>query len=163
MNEGFSNWKHSLEKGRGIIGHATSIPHTCSSRIYMEYQMRTATQRTVVEVYDSARLEFVQRNRAKICKITSALHFCAWQSIALRGHDEGERYKILSLIYCSIYLFVCRSSNRGNFMELLLRSAGSDSTVQALLEDASDNASYTSPEVQYDTKLLNKYEFSFDV
>lgn len=66
----------------------------------------------------------------------------------MRGHDEDERYKILSLIYCSIYLLVCRSSNRGNFMELLLWSAGSDSIVRALLEDATGNASYTSPEVQ---------------
>ena len=90
MNEGFSNWKHALEKGRGVVGHANSIPHTVSSQIYTEYKRRTTTQQTVVAVYDSARAEIVRRNRAKICKVASVLHLCARQNIALRGHDEAE-------------------------------------------------------------------------
>jgi len=58
--------------------------------------MRTATQQSIVDAYDSARIEVVRRNRVKICKIASALHFCARQNIATRGHNEHERYKILS-------------------------------------------------------------------
>jgi hypothetical protein len=107
VSGGFSNWKHSLEKGKGIVGHATSIPHTISSQIFIEYKMRTTMHQSVVEVYDSARVEVVRRNRAKICKIASMLHFCARQGIALRGHDEDDRYKILfSLLYCSACLLV---------------------------------------------------------
>lgn len=52
------------------------------------------------------------------------------------------------LFYDAECLLVNRSTNRGNFLELLQWSAGSDPTVQALLDEASGNASYMSPEVQ---------------
>jgi len=45
-------------------------------------------------------------------------------------------------------MLACRSSNQGNFLELLRWSASTDPLIQALLEDATGNASYTSPEVQ---------------
>ena len=45
---------------------------------------------SVLAVQMKSREEAIRRNRARIHKIASALHFSARQSIATRGHDESE-------------------------------------------------------------------------
>ncbi|CAM4951311.1 unnamed protein product [Rotaria socialis] len=79
-----------------------------------------------------------QKNRAKLMKICSTILLCARQMIALRGHVENEDF---------------RSSNRGNFIEILQWASSTDSLVNSILNDSNSNSTYLSPTIQ--NEILN--------
>jgi hypothetical protein len=52
-----------------------------------------------------------------------------------------------------LFSHCCRSSNRGNFIEILHWSARSDPVVKSVLEDSVGNATYLSHDIQ--NELIN--------
>ncbi len=57
------------------------------------------------------------------------------------------------MFFICFLLFFYRSSNHGNFMELLHWSATSDPVVKSVLEDSAGNANYLSHDIQ--NELIN--------
>ncbi|CAF4244083.1 unnamed protein product [Rotaria magnacalcarata] len=80
---------------------------------------------------NSSRSIQIRKNRDRLIKICSTLHLMARQMISFRGHDESER-----------------SSNRGNFLEILHWAAITDPVVQSIFQDSTSNASYLSHDIQ---------------
>ncbi|CAF1525372.1 unnamed protein product, partial [Rotaria sordida] len=128
---GFNNWKRSLETNGGLLKHSQSQLHITSTKNYESYVLRQRNNSSVINQLDAGRVIHIRKNRDRLIKICSTLHFLARQMISFRGHRENSQ-----------------SSNQGNFMELLRWSATSDPVVKSVLEDSAGNASYLSHDIQ---------------
>ncbi|CAF1489142.1 unnamed protein product [Adineta ricciae] len=126
---GYDNWKLALVKERGFSKHASTATHIQASANYQEYVARSEHQMAVTNVLDHGRILQIQKNRERLMKIASTLHFCSRQMIAFCGHEENEL-------------------NCGNFIELLKLMSSRDPVVQSILENSSGNATYLSATIQ---------------
>lgn len=70
--------------------HESTKIHKRAQVIFEEYTLRVRSGSSVVQVMEKSRNETIKHNREKVTKIISALHFCARQMIAFRGHFENE-------------------------------------------------------------------------
>ncbi|CAF1263221.1 unnamed protein product [Adineta ricciae] len=128
---GFNNWKKALDNRAGLIKHASSSSHLTATKNYLSYKQREETCSNIVQKLDSGRTIRIRKNRDRLTKICSTLLVLSRQMIGLRGHVENER-----------------SSNRGNFLEILHWAAKTDPIVQSIFEDSTSNATYLSHDIQ---------------
>ncbi|CAF1648746.1 unnamed protein product, partial [Didymodactylos carnosus] len=115
----------------GLLKHSQSQLHITSTKNYESYVLRQRNNSNVINQLDAGRVIHIRKNRDRLIKICSTLHFLSRQMISFRGHRENSQ-----------------SSNQGNFMELLRWSATSDPVVKSVLEDSAGNASYLSHDIQ---------------
>jgi hypothetical protein len=58
------------------------------------------------------------------------------------------KFIVLKRIEICFYLLCFRSSNRGNFLEILKWAAQTDPIVQSIFQDSTSNATYLSHDIQ---------------
>lgn len=87
---GFKNWRHACGNNQGFLKHEKTKLHKRAQIAFEEYSLRLKSASSVLQVIDKPRNETIKQNREKLTKIISALHFCAKQMIAFRGHTETE-------------------------------------------------------------------------
>ncbi|CAF4942929.1 unnamed protein product [Rotaria sp. Silwood1] len=88
----FNNWKKALQKDTGLIKHALSQSHIIATKNYLSYKQREETDSSVIKKLDSGRAIQIRKNRDRLVKICSTLHFSASQMISFRGHQENKQY-----------------------------------------------------------------------
>lgn len=103
---------------------------------------------TVIDKLDSKRQTQIKENRERITPIIESIIFLGRQNFALRGHRDHGRIDVdedeSSDKEGSSY-----TKNEGNFRELLrFRVKSGDTTLRDHLEQAAENAKYTSAPVQ---------------
>ncbi|CAF3965624.1 unnamed protein product [Rotaria magnacalcarata] len=128
---GFNSWKKALDKGSGFIKHASSQAHIIATKNYLTYKQQQGANSNVLKQLDSCRAIQIRRNRDSMTKICSTLRFLARQMIGFRGHEENEK-----------------SSNQGNFLEILRWASETDPLIKSIFEDSTGNASYLSHDIQ---------------
>ncbi|CAF3472113.1 unnamed protein product [Rotaria socialis] len=128
---GFNSWKHACSTNQGFLKHQYSKSHIQAHVNFEEYISRKNSASSILQVIDRSRTEIIKQNRQKLAKIVSALHLCCRQMIAIRGHLESES-----------------SANRGNFIELLNWTSGTDPIASSILNDSAKNSTYLSPYIQ---------------
>ncbi|CAM4956510.1 unnamed protein product, partial [Rotaria socialis] len=128
---GFNNWRKALDKSGGFIRHVSSQAHISATKNYLTYKQQQETNSNVVKQLDSCRAIQIRRNRERLTKICSTLRFLARQMISFRGHEENEK-----------------SSNQGNFLEILRWASETDPLIKSIFEDSTGNASYLSHDIQ---------------
>jgi hypothetical protein len=89
---GFNNWKRSLENNGGFIKHSQSQSHITATKNYESYVLRQRTNSSIINKLDAGRVIHIRRNRDRLMKICSTLHFLARQMISFRGHRENLQY-----------------------------------------------------------------------
>ncbi|KAK1591673.1 hypothetical protein Q3G72_011480 [Acer saccharum] len=131
VGEGFKNWKNQaslLEK------HDNSIAHQQASRKCLDLMTQNQhIETTINKQTDQARIEYRTRLGASI----DCIWFLLRQGLPFRGHDESEK-----------------SSNKGNFLELLQWLCGHNENVKAVtLKSAPENLKMIAPKIQRDIGL----------
>lgn len=96
-----------------------------------EFKVRLKSGSRILTQLDTGHSKIVQENRQYTQAVVESLRFTACQTIAQRGHRENER-----------------SSNRGNFLELLNLLGKFDSTVSKKLASVPGNAKYVHHDIQ---------------
>lgn len=92
---GFNNWKRSLEANGGLLKHSQSQLHIISTKNYESYVLRQRNNSNVINQLDAGRVIHIRKNRDRLIKICSTLHFLARQMISFRGHRENSQYIFL--------------------------------------------------------------------
>ncbi len=59
---------------------------------YLSCKQREETDSSVIKKLDSSRAIQIRKNRDRLVKISSTLHFLARQMISFRSHEENEQY-----------------------------------------------------------------------
>jgi Domain of unknown function (DUF4371) len=107
---GFNNWKRSLETNGGLIKHSLSQSHITATKNYESYVLRQRTNSNVINKLDANRVIHIRKNRDRLIKICSTLHFLARQMISFRGHKENLQYIYIFLnilkVFFIYFLFV---------------------------------------------------------
>lgn len=131
ISDGFSNWKHALEKSKGINKHigTVSSSHNNATRACNDL----VNQRQSVDSMLFIQTEDEKANNRKRLKLSiSVVKHLSLQGLAFRGRNESME-----------------SMNRGNFLETLDFKI-EDTDMQELVNNAPKNAKYNSPSVQKD-------------
>ena len=111
----FQNWKRAMEKSSGIKGHVSSQTHITASRKWDSFKNSLKNQSVAVQLND-AHQSLIQENRYNISALAEILLLTANQNVFQRGHDESKR-----------------STNKGNFLELLDFAAKRDERLKKKL------------------------------
>ena len=98
---------------------------------WQEYIKNKASWTSIADRLDAARSQLIAANQHYLKAILQILLVCSQQEIALRGHDESMK-----------------STNKGNFLEILNLVASHDEIVKDRLVCGPRNAIYTSPAIQ---------------
>lgn len=137
VQEGYNNWKHSLEyfnKHNCLQYHINSMLHFNNLRKISEGKLKP-----IDKTLDENKNKEVLENRAKLKPIIKTIILCGRQGWALRGHKD----------YGLIELDKISSGNEGNFRTLLkYRVEAGDKNLEMHLRNAKKNALYTSPIIQ---------------
>ena len=134
VSNGFQNWKSALEKFRAhqcCVAYKTSVLAWETGK-----QTHRNPERNVMSLINQQQKKIVDENRQYLKNIVETLVFLGRQGISLRGHRENEE-----------------SSNRGNFLELLMFQAKNNPSITRLFANKEKGATYTSPGIQ--NELLN--------
>ncbi|KAI3446677.1 hypothetical protein Pfo_003342 [Paulownia fortunei] len=123
--DGFQTWK-KVNDGKN-----------CSFMIHEENSLNSSHK--IAKIIDKQSTELVVKNRLRLKVSIDVARLCAFQGIAFRAHNE-----------------CLDSHNRGNFLEIMKHTASYNDEVRSIvLENAPQNASYTSPQIQ--KEILSLY------
>ena len=128
---GFCDWKHALGKDGFISCHDHCKTHMQAMVAWQEYIKNKASGTSIADRLDAARSQLIAANRHYLKTILQILLVCSQKEIALRGHDESMK-----------------STNKGNFLEILNLVASHDEIVKDRLTCGPRNALCTSPAIQ---------------
>ena len=132
---GFTNWKKALNKDAGFVQHGESKGHLLAEQAYKHF-LSSKPVDTLVSDERARQLTqkqaTISKNRTVISKLFGVVQFLSKLNLPFRGHDESAG-----------------SLNKGVFQELVAYLAASGDEVLAdHLISASENAQYTSPQIQ---------------
>ena len=130
---GWTTFKHSER----LTEHESNAQHITAWIKYQDY-LKTLSGKSVTELIDRNHDKQVIKNRAYIVSIIEALLYCAEQNIGIPGHREDCTSDI------SPGLVGDGSSNRGNFLELMMLIGRHDKMIAAKLNNPTKNATYLS-------------------
>ncbi|XP_071917131.1 uncharacterized protein [Coffea arabica] len=130
---GFRSWK-KINDGKNCVflNHIGKDPNS-SHKVAMQcyHDLRNSLQH-LDKIIEKQNSEQVAKNRLQLQVSIDAAKWCAFQAVAFRGHDES-----------------LDSNNRGNFIELInYVSSYNEKVATVVLDNAPQNASYTSPTIQ---------------
>ena len=130
---GFNKWKKiNCGKDCAFVIHEGKTPasaHNFSVRCYEDLKNQLCHIENVIEKQTTQQ---VMDNRLRLKTSIEAIKWLTFQACALRGHDERPN-----------------SRNEGNFLELIKFIASYNKSVDdVVLENAPQNAKYTSPDIQ---------------
>ncbi|KAL7598292.1 hypothetical protein Lser_V15G22949 [Lactuca serriola] len=130
---GFNRWKNvNCSKDCAFIVHEGKTPasaHNFSVRCYEDLKNQLCHIENVIEKQTTQQ---VMDNRLRLKVSIEAIKWLTFQACALRGHDERPD-----------------SINQGNFLELIKLLTSYNKTIDdVVLENAPQNAKYTSPDIQ---------------
>ncbi|KAI3472479.1 hypothetical protein Pfo_031182 [Paulownia fortunei] len=92
----------------------------------------------IEKIIDKQSTELVAKNRLRLKVLIDVARLCAFQGIAFRTHNE-----------------CLDSHNRSNFLEIMKHTASYNDEVRSIvLENAPQNVSYTSPQIQKEVLSL---------
>jgi hypothetical protein len=133
--DGFRNWK-KVNDGTHCsflvhMGNGPCSPH--NNAVKCCDNLKNQSQH-IDKVIDKQTSEEKLNNRLRLKASIESIRYLAYQGCAFRGHDEGPD-----------------SKNRGNFLELIkVVSYFNEDVAKVVLENAPQNAKYTSHHVQKD-------------
>jgi len=133
--EGFRNWKKVNDGIKCVflvhMGKDPCLPH--NNAVKCCDTLKNQSQH-IENVIDKQTSEQKLNNRLRLKTSIDCIRYLTSQGCALRGHDEGPD-----------------SKNRGNFLELIeLVSMYNEKVAKVVLENAPQNAKYTSHHIQKD-------------
>lgn len=131
---GFNKWKKvNSGKDCAFVVHegTTTSAHNFSVRCYEDLKNQLCHIENVIEKQTTQQ---IMDNRLRLKASIESIKWLTFQACALRGHDERPN-----------------SRNQGNFLELIKFIASFNKDVNdVVLENAPQNAKYTSPDIQKD-------------
>ncbi|CAF1465765.1 unnamed protein product [Adineta ricciae] len=89
---GFNNWKRALEATGGLLKYSQSKLHVTSTKNYESYVSQRQSNANVMNKLDPSRVIHIRKNRDRLIKICSTIHFLACQMISFRDHRENSQY-----------------------------------------------------------------------
>lgn len=131
ISDGFSNWKHAHEKGKGINKHIGTISSSHNKAKKACHDL-TNQRQSIDSMLLRQTADEKSNNRKRLKLSISVSKHLSLQGHAFRGNDE-----------------TVDSLNRGNFHETLAFKI-EDTDLLELVMNAPKNAKYTSPIVQKD-------------
>ncbi|XP_074570239.1 uncharacterized protein LOC141826831 [Curcuma longa] len=138
---GFKSWK-KVNAGNdcAFLSHVGKTPNSLHRvAVGKCHDLMNSLQHIDMNM-DQQSQELVVKNRLRLKVSIEVAKLCAFQGIAFRGHDES-----------------IDSYNRGNFLEIIKHTtAFNDDVASVVLENAPQNATYTSPAIQ--KEILPLYE-----
>ncbi|XP_074580896.1 uncharacterized protein LOC141837381 [Curcuma longa] len=138
---GFKSWK-KVNAGNdcAFLSHVGKTPNSLHRvAVGKCHDLMNSLQHIDMNM-DRQSQELVVKNRLRLKVSIEVAKLCAFQGIAFRGHDES-----------------IDSYNRGNFLEIIKHTAAfNDDVASVVLENAPQNATYTSPAIQ--KEILSLYE-----
>ena len=134
--DGFQNWKKVGGKKCVFFNHmgieCTSF-HKIAQKAYDDLLNDAQDIRNVFEKFTE---EDRKNNRLRLMATIFSVHWCAFQAVPFRGHDESSG-----------------SINKGNFREMLKAIGFYNNEMKELFRTAPKYALYTSPSIQ--KEILN--------
>ena len=121
---------HAMGSHGMLVKHNNSVNHKQAMASWCEY-VRTSKRGTSIEsVMSGIQKRRIEGNHHYLRAVIEVILLCAKQN-SLRGHRENEK-----------------SSNKGNFLEILDIIARHDKIVKDRLQAGPRNAVYISPQIQ---------------
>ncbi|XP_038679473.1 zinc finger MYM-type protein 1-like [Tripterygium wilfordii] len=132
VNEGFNNWKRVNNGEKCVfLVHVGSVSSSHNNCVRCVQDLMKPTQR-IDKVMNAQSKEDVMKNRLRLKTAIQSIRWLAFQGCAFRGHDQSPH-----------------SLNRGNFIEMVKMMATlNEDIAKVVLENAPQNATYTSPKIQ---------------
>lgn len=126
--DGYSNWKHALDK---FQAHERSASHNYSkSKVFGYKDQRHNIDYVMNQVSGQKEVEY----RKRLTAVVDVIRYLLGQGLAFRGHDESTE-----------------SVHRGNFLELIKWYCDHDEEVSKVMNsNAPSNNMLTSPRIQKD-------------
>ncbi|XP_041995587.1 zinc finger MYM-type protein 1-like [Salvia splendens] len=125
---GCSNWKNALERFNYHVGGVNS----CHNNARIQFEAFQDQRNSVESILRSNTREMEVAYRIRLTVSLNVTRFLLKQGLSFRGHDESSS-----------------SSNRGNFIELLLWFSGlNDDVSKTLFANAPANNQMNSPRIQ---------------
>lgn len=130
---GFKNWKKVNDGKRcAFLTHVGEDPLSPHNKAVQACEDLLNQSKHIDKVINAQSREQILNNRLRVKTSIDAVLFLSAQGCAFRGHDETNE-----------------SHNQGNFIELIKLLASYDEKVaQTVLDNAPQNAKYTSPTIQ---------------
>ena len=111
------------------MGKHQNSAHNIATKCLEDFQNQSSHIERIIEKHTS---EQIVKNRLRLKASIDAIRWLTFQTCALRGDDES-----------------LESKNQGNFLEMIKLLASYDDNVnKVVLENAPQNAKYTSPTIQ---------------
>ena len=133
ISTGFKNWK-KVNDGKHCaflshMGKHQNSAHNIATKCLEDFKNQSSHIERIIEKHTS---EQILKNRLRLKASIDAIRWLTFQACALRGDDES-----------------LESKNQGNFLEMIKLLASYDDNVnKVVLENAPQNAKYTSPIIQ---------------
>ena len=130
---GFRNWR-KVKSGKDCaffthIGKSPNSPHNVALKCYEDFKNESCHIDKVLSKQSSQQ---ILSNRLRLKASVDVIRWLTFQACAFRGNDESVT-----------------SKNRGNFLEMIKLLASYNKEVdEVVLENAPQNARYTSPTIQ---------------
>ncbi|KAG8385887.1 hypothetical protein BUALT_Bualt03G0091800 [Buddleja alternifolia] len=132
-SDGFQSWKR-VNDGKicSFLIHEGSTPNSSHNKAVNQCHDLLNPLQHIERIIDKQSTKIVAKNRLRLKVSIDVVKLCAFQGIAFRARNERVD-----------------SHNRGNFIEILKHTASYNNEVSlAVLENAPQNASYHSPQIQ---------------
>lgn len=131
--EGFNSWKKVRDgKNCAFLNHVGKDPNSTHKKAERSCEDLMRQSQHLVQALNRYSSQEIANNRLRLKTTIEAIRYLAFQGFAFRGHDESEK-----------------SSNRGNFIQLLKAfGSNNEKVAEVILDKAPKFASYTSPDIQ---------------
>ncbi|XP_074296543.1 uncharacterized protein LOC141626797 [Silene latifolia] len=126
---GFKNWKNALDRFKKYVGKGTSSSHKVAKQKYESFINK---KESIIEIVEKVSDEAKSLYKCRLLRSLSCLRFLLRQGLAFREHNEKAK-----------------SSNKGNFLELLdWLVQNSESVAKVVLAKSPENHQVTCPTIQ---------------
>ncbi|XP_072047174.1 zinc finger MYM-type protein 1-like [Amphiura filiformis] len=142
-NEGYKRWRDASTK---FVNHENCDLHKQAVKVLIETKLRLKLGKSVNQEQQRARERQVMENRKVLCRLLDATLYLSKQNLAFRGHNES--IKAVRQSQETAHSCFGKSSQDGNFLELIKLLAKYDASIAKHLATAPKNASYLSPQIQ---------------
>jgi hypothetical protein len=134
--KGFNNWKKVNDKRSCPlmvhVGRVPNTPHKIAVKCHED--LRNYSQH-IGKLMEKKLAQELENNRLRLQTSIDSVRWLAFQACPFRGHDESSN-----------------SKNQGNYLELIrFLATYNDKVVEVVLENAPQNAKYTSRKIQKET------------
>lgn len=136
--EGYSNWRHALDKHKGFKKHEISHSHVEAMVIWQERKMRIEKNQSVSTMVNEKQLE---KNRYYIKSVVEVIQFLCVNELPMRGDGKSGGG-------CLSTSSESRGEPSGLFMKLFQYTLSKDRKLSEIMQMIPQNASYTSARIQ---------------